>query len=276
MTTILIVFTIVTLGLWARVLISNLYITSAESYIASNSLEFEEREPSQQDRDDFLTELINRYSKAEKFAKNNSLINRKLALLNLEKVSLYGEQYTFSDDQNEKDNLLDRIAMHKREVVNHVQKAIDRNPQLYSSWETASTAYMGLLSIGFDDYDRDALNALGNAVDLNPSNYELYYNAAQVYLAQDNPEDSLVMLVKVLEINPSHIPSLIMAGEVNKKLGKEDVYLSYLKAAKAIMEEYSQTETDTYQDVVRDIRRTEGVEEETTQDSESGTNVDTE
>ena len=48
-----------------------------------------------------------------------------------------------------------------------------------------------------------------------------------------------------------------MAGEINKELGKNDVYLSYLKAAKAIMEEYDQTETETYQEVVRDIRQEE-------------------
>jgi tetratricopeptide (TPR) repeat protein len=121
---------------------------------------------------------------------------------------------------------------------------------------------MGLLSIGFEDYDRDALNALSKALDLNPTNYELYYNAAQVYLVQENSDDALAMLVKVLEINPRHVPSLLMAGEVNKGLGKEEVYLSYLKAAKAIMEEYNQDDTDIYQEVVRDLRQVEGTPEE--------------
>ena len=250
------------MGIWCKILISNIYISSAERFISAETFKFEKKDPSQQERDDFLSEVLNRYSKAEGFEKKNSLINRKLALLNLEKVSLYAEQYTFSDDQNEKERLLDRIAMHKREVVNQTQKGLDRSPQLYDNWETASSVYMGLLSIGFEDYDRDALNALSKALDLNPTNYELYYNAAQVYLVQENSDDALAMLVKVLEINPRHVPSLLMAGEVNKGLGKEEVYLSYLKAAKAIMEEYNQDDTDIYQEVVRDLRQVEGTPEE--------------
>jgi len=250
------------MGIWCKILISNIYILSAERDISTESTEFEEADPSQEERDAFLSKVVDKYSKAEKFEKKNPLINRKLALLNLEKVSLYAEQYTFSDDQNEKEELLDKIAMHKREVVNQIQKALDRDPQLYDNWETASSAYMGLLSIGFEDYDRDALNALSKALDLNPTNYELYYNAAQVYLVQENKDDALAMLVKVLEINPRHVPSLLMAGEVNKGLGKSDVYLSYLKAAKVIMEEYDQTETEIYQNVVRDIREEEGTSEE--------------
>jgi len=261
MTIILISISIGLTGIWCKMLVSNIYIASAEAYISTETIKFEEVEPSQEERETFLTEVIDRYSKAEKFERKNSLVNRKLALLNLEKVSFYGELYTFSDDQNEKEELLDKIAMHKREVVNQIQKALDRNPKLYSNWETSSSAYMGLLSVGFEDYDRDALNALGKCADLNPSNYEIYYNAAQVYLVQENSEDALAMLIKVLEINPRHVPSLVMSAEINKKLGKDDVYLSYMKAAKAIMEEYGQTETDVYQEVVRDIRQAEGLEE---------------
>jgi tetratricopeptide (TPR) repeat protein len=261
MTVVLGIITLGLIGIWCKILISNIYIASAEAYISTETVKFEEVEPSQEERETFLTEVIDRYAKAEKFEKKNALINRKLALLNLEKVSFYGELYTFSDDQNEKEELLDKIAMHKREVVNQIQKALDRSPQLYSNWETSSSAYMGLLSVGFEDYDRDALNALGKCADLNPGNYEIYYNAAQVYLVQENSEDALAMLIKVLEINPRHVPSLVMSAEINKKLGKDDVYLSYMKAAKAIMEEYGQTETDVYQEVVRDIRQAEGEEE---------------
>lgn len=256
-TVVLAVITVWITGVWGKMLVSNIYISSAEAYISEKSVEFEDKNPSYEEKEAFLTEVLDVYSKAEKYEKNNSLINRKLALLNLEKVSLYAEEYTFSDSENEKEELLDKVAIYKREVVNQVQKSVYRNPEIYDNWKTAGSAYMGLLSIGFDDYDRDALAALSKSADLNPTNYELYYNAAQIYLIQEDIDNSLTMLVKVLEINPRHIPSLLMAGEINKELGKNDVYLSYLKAAKAIMEEYDQTETETYQEVVRDIRQEE-------------------
>jgi len=253
---------LVLIGFWCRTLISNIYIASAEQYISTESIRLEEDNPSQEERDNFLSEVLNRYSKAEMFGEKNPLINRKLALLSLGKISLYSEQYTSSKDQNEQEELLDRIVMYKKEVVNQVQKAIDKDPQIYSNWETASSVYMGLLSIGFKDYDKEALNALSNALDLNPTNYELYYSAAQVYMVQEDTDDALAMLIKVLEINPTHIPSLLMAGEINKGLGEKEIYISYLKAAKAIMEEHDQTETDVYQEVIRGIKQAEEVSEE--------------
>ncbi len=249
-------------GIWCRLLISNIYIASAEQYISSESAKFEENTPSQEKREVFISEALERYSKAEGFSKGNALINRKLSLLNLEAVSLYAEEYTHSDDQNEKEELLDKISVYKRETVNQVQKAVDRNPQLYDNWEAAASVYIGLLSIGFEDYDRDSLDAISNASDLNPTNYELYYNAAQVYLVQENTDKALTMLIKALEINPSHIPSILMSGEINKELGNEDVYLSYLNAAKAVMEKYGQTETDTYKEVIQDIKQVEEDSEE--------------
>ena len=187
----------------------------------------------------------------------NSLVNRKLALLNLEAVSLYAEQYTYSDDQNEKEELLDKISVYRRESVNQAQRAVERSPQFYDGWKAASSTYTGLLSIGLTDYSRDALDALNRASDLNPTNYELYYNAAQVYLSDENTEKALTMLVKVLELNPSHVPSIILAGDINKELGKNEIYISYLNAAKAVMEKYGQTDTDMYKEVIKDIQEAE-------------------
>ncbi len=257
MTIVLVLGFITLTGVWCKILISDIYISSTEQYISEKSSEFKENEPDDEERENFIKRSLEGYSKAESLVKMNSLVNRKLALLNLEAVSLYAEQYTYSDDQNEKEDLLDKISVYKRESVNQVQRAVERNPQFYDNWKAASSTYIGLLSIGLTDYSRDALDALDRASDLNPTNYELYYNAAQVYLSDGDTDKALTMLVKVLELNPSHVPSIILAGDINKELGKNEIYLSYLNAAKVVMEKYGQTETETYKEVIKDIQEAE-------------------
>jgi hypothetical protein len=47
----------------------------------------------------------------------------------------------------------------------------------------------------------------------------------------------------------------MLAAEINKQKGNMDVYESYLKAAKKIMENNSQTGTDVYQTVVEELNK---------------------
>ena len=259
LSTLLFGVTLLAMTMWCKTLISNIYIASAEYSINTESIELSE-DSDFEDRESLILKLLDRYSKAESFEERNSLVNRKLALLNLEMVSLYVEEYGFTEDENKKEEILNSISVYKREVINQGQKAVDRNPELYDNWETMASSYMGLLSLGFEDYDRDSLEALSKAVDLNPINYELYYNAAQVYLVQENTEDALTMLIESLQINPRYIPTILLTADVNKDLGKVEVYLSYLEAAKAIMEEYDQTDTEIYQEVLLDIEEAEAKE----------------
>ncbi len=58
-----------------------------------------------------------------------------------------------------------------------------------------------------------------------------------------------------MSINAQHIPSIMLAAEINKQKGNMDVYESYLKAAKKIMENNSQTGTDVYQTVVEELNK---------------------
>jgi tetratricopeptide (TPR) repeat protein len=249
------------LSVWCRILIADVYISSAEYYISSKNTEFQEEDMTSAEKEEFILKTLDRYSKAEDLLKNDSLTNRKLALLNLEAVSFYADEYSGSEDKNIKEDLLDKVSVYRREAASRIQKAVNRSPELYDNWKTSSSVYIGLLSIGFNDYSNDALDSLGRAIDLNSTNYELYYNAAQVYLIKEETDNALSMLVQVLEINPSHIPSILLAGEINKDSGKQDVYISYLNAAKAIMEKYGQTDTDTYKEVIKDLQEADESEE---------------
>lgn len=242
---------IVLLSVWSRILISDIYISSAEYYITSKN----EENLSDSEKIEFLLNAVDRYSKAESFFGDNSLVNRKLSMLNLEIVSAYADEYSSTIDENKKTEIENEIGVYRRETISQEQKSIDRNPSLYDNWQNSSNVYLGLVSIGFSDYSTDALNSLSKAIDLNPSNYELYYNAAQVYMTKDDTDSALSSLVQALEINPLHVPSLLLTGEINGDLGKNDVYLSYLKAAKTVMEEYSQTNSDTYKDVLEKISK---------------------
>ena len=238
------------LGVLSRITVSDIYIASAEYQIQNKS---EMENASFQDRLEFLSDVIEKYSKAEEFFEENSLVNRKLSLLNLEIVSLYSDKYIKTVDENAKEDIAELISTYRKESIKQEQKAVDRNPSVYDNWKNSANVYMGFVSTGFTDYASDALNSLSNASDLNPGNYELYYNAAQIYLVKEDTDSALSSLLQALEINPLHVPSLLLTGQINYDLGKEDVYLSYLEAAKTIMEEYNQTDTDTYQAVVQEI-----------------------
>ena len=115
---------------------------------------------------------------------------------------------------------------------------------------------MGLVGMGFKDYASDSLYSLQKAAELNPLNYELYYSQAQVYLVNGDKDSALSALTKVLSINAQHIPSLMLAADINNQKGNTDVYESYLKAAKKILENGGQTNTDVYKQITEKLNAT--------------------
>ena len=108
---------------------------------------------------------------------------------------------------------------------------------------------MGLIGLGFSDYTTDAIYSLEKAIELKPLNYELYYSKAQVYLINGEKDNALASLTEVFGIYPQHVPSLLLAGEINKDKGNIDVYESYLRAAKKVLEALGQESTETYRSV---------------------------
>ncbi len=103
--------------------------------------------------------------------------------------------------------------------------------------------------MGFYDYISDSIYSLDKAIELNPLNYELYYSKAQIYVISDETDNALSALTQVLSINSQHIPSINMAADLNKEKGNMDIYESYLKAAKKILETQGNTNYEIYKEI---------------------------
>lgn len=238
------------LGLWVSKTIASAYLLKAESFYVEQNKRYEDLSPSIEERQTFINSMTYYYVTASKFDGNNPLMNRKTGAMYLELVGIAAEKYSKdSGDTTENAALVSAVGKWKNYALDYTRKSIDTNPSMYSNWETRAQVYMGLVGMGFSDYASDSLYSLQKAAELNPLNYDLYYSEAQVYLVGGDKDSALSSLTKVLGINAQHIPSLVLAGDINNQKGNTAVYESYLKAAKKILETSSQTNTDVYKQI---------------------------
>lgn len=239
---------------WITKLISSAYILKAESFIIEqNKLYTDGRVPTLGERDSFVTSLATFYTNAVKYDTSDSLANRKAGIIYLEKLGVIAEKYNKSDEGSNKDKLLSEASQWRNYALDYTEESIKRNPYVYANWDSRYKVLLGLISMGYNDYYNDALNTLERATELNPNNFELYYNKAQINIIEGENTKASELLIKVLNINPKHIPSLILMGRINKDSGNTVVYESYLKAAKKIMEALGETDTDTYKQISTEL-----------------------
>jgi tetratricopeptide (TPR) repeat protein len=190
------------------------------------------------------------YATASKFDGNNPLMNRKTGAMYLELVGISAEKYSKNGgDPTANASLISDVGKWKNYALDFTRRSIDVDPAIYSNWETRAQVYMGLVGMGFKDYASDSLYSLQKAVELNPLNYDLYYSEAQVYLINGDKDSALSALTKVLSINAQHVPSYMLAADINNQKGNTLVYESYLKEAKKVLEFTSQTNTDVYKQI---------------------------
>lgn len=238
-------------GIWITKGISSLYLLKAESFLIQENRKYsQDAKPTVEEREATMKTLLYYYSQASKFDKNDPVANRKGGLIYLEMVGISSEKYAELKKANENtDQVLKDLGKWKNYAIDYTRKSIDTDPFVYSNWESRAKVYLGLMGIGFNDYTSDALYSLDKAIELNPLNFTLYYNKAQIYVVNGSKDDALGSLTSVLRINPQHIPSMILAGEINKQKGNMSVYESYMKAAKKVLEIQGNTNTDIYKEV---------------------------
>ena len=246
--------------LWGSKFVASAYLLKAESYYVEQNAKYADVEPTIEQRKTFVNSMTYYYATAAKYDGNNPLINRKTGTMYLELVGLAAEEYSKSDTE-ENTELITSVGKWKNYALDYTRKSVDISGAVYSNWESRASVYLGLVGMGFSDYASDSLYSLEKAAELNPLNYELYYNEAQVYVANSDKDGALASLTKALGINAQHIPSIMLAAEINKQKGNMDVYESYLKAAKKILETNSQTGTDVYQTIVEELNKLSSEEE---------------
>lgn len=235
--------------LWGSKILASAYLLKAEAYYAEQKKIYIEKDPSIEQREDFVKRMTGYYSKSLRFDSNDPLVNRKLGLMYLEQVGIAAEKYSKKKDTEETNAIIKDIGQWKNYSIDFIRKSIDRSPAIYANWEARSRVYMGLVGFGFYDYTADALFSLDKAIELNPLNFELYYYKAQLNVISGDKDGALSALTQVLGINPKHIASILLAGEINKEKGNIEVYESYLKAAKKILEIQGNTSIEQYKEI---------------------------
>jgi tetratricopeptide (TPR) repeat protein len=235
--------------------IASLHTLRAEAYLVRENQKYildQTLEPSLEEREAFILSADQYYSQALNLDRNNPLYNRKKTLVLLEQLSIIVEAFSQIDEEDteQRDQYLSAIMVLKGNLIDFARKATDISPSIYANWITRSTVYTGLVGIGFSEHITDATNSLERAIALNPLNYQLYYSLSQVYIVQGDQESALQLLSRVLEINPRHIPSILLVADLNKELGNVEVYAAYLQAAQQILEQEEATELDIYKEIL--------------------------
>jgi tetratricopeptide (TPR) repeat protein len=254
--------------------LASLHTLRAESFIIQENRKYdgETAVPTIEDREVFLDSVDDFYLKAINFDKNNPLYNRKRALIMLEKIRVLVERFSEVDEEDSelRDQYITTITELKSVAIDLSRKSTDISPSIYSNWLTRSTVYTSLVGVGFEEHIPDALSSLDRAVSLNPLNFQLYYSMAQVYIVKGEQENALGLLGRVLEINPQHIPSILLAADLYKEAGNTEAYASYLQAAQQILENEEATDLDIYGEIVKALEalQSEGVDLEEIEEPE--------
>lgn len=243
------------LGVLLAKTVSSYHVLRAEAYSVSENRKYQddpEAQPTLEDREKFILAMDDYYSKALSLDGNNPLYNRKKTLILLEQLSIVAEAYSQIDEEDteQRDQYLQAVMALKSNTVDFARKTTDISPAVYANWLTRSTVYTGLVGLGFNEHISDAVSSLERAITLNPLNYELYYTLAQVYIVKGDQETALQYLEGVLQINPRHIPSILLVADLSKEAEDLETYTAYLQAAKLILEQEEATELDLYQEIV--------------------------
>lgn len=241
------------LGLGSK-FVSLMYVARAEAFAAEETKKYtDEEDITLEVREEFFNNQISYYFKALRYDNSNPVANRKASTAAIEIMNVLSEIYQKSSEE-EKSSILSEISSWKNTAIDLSREAITTSPYNYSNWYVRSSVYMGLLSIGLSDYSEDALFALQRCVNLNPLDFESYYRAGQIYMIKEDYEKALAAFDGGLRINGQHVPSLVLSARILSENGDVKTAVSYLEAAKRIME-VNKLQTDPmYESIVEALK----------------------
>lgn len=249
--------------LLATKMVSVAYVVRAESYNTEQSLKFQEYEKQApfEERDKYLVQMASYYNNALRYDPTDPYVNRKAALISLEIIGLLSEQHSEASEEDKK-AIMSEVSVWKNAAIDFSKEATLTSQLTYANWNTRASVYLGLVGIGFSDYGEDALSSLQVCVNLNPLDYDSYYKAGQLFMLQEDYDQALNSFNKVLNINPSHVPSLILAANILSEKGDTESAIKYLTAAKQILEINKQDSGDMYDSIVKGLEELEATETE--------------
>jgi tetratricopeptide (TPR) repeat protein len=253
------------LSLGTKVL-STMYIVRADIYSIEENKKFSEKEDiTLEEREAFFNQRMAYFYKSLRYDSSNQIANRNASNTAIEIMNVLSEGYKKASEE-EKASILAEISNWKNMAIEFSREPINTSPYTYSNWYTRASVYLGFLSIGLSDYSEDALFALQNAVNLNPLDFESYYRAGQIYMIKEDYDNALAAFNNGLGINGQHVPSLVLSARILNEKGDTENAISYLEAAKKIMEVNKLEDDEMYKSIVDGLNSlkegTESVEPE--------------
>lgn len=230
--------------------VSTMYLAKAEAYAIEEASKYSKQEDVTIDvREEYFNNIMSHYSNSLKYDSSSPLANRKIATTAIEIMNVLSERYEKASEE-EKSSILSEITVWKNTAIDTSREAVNTSPYTYSNWYVRSSVYIGLLTVGLSDYSEDALAALQTTVNLNPLDFESYYRAGQIYMIKEDYEKALSAFDTCLRINGQHVPSLILSARILNEQGETKSAISYLEAAKKIMEVNKLEEDPIYQSIL--------------------------
>jgi tetratricopeptide (TPR) repeat protein len=232
-----------------RVTLSSVYILRAESYINQENEKLGDRQATEEEERDITNNLYRWYTKALKYDSKNPLTNRKASIVAVDKLGILLQQYENLEDEQ----VLNEAVSLRNEAFEYSRTAINLSPSLYVNYNNRALVYLGIINLGYTEYVRDAISVINNAIEMKPLDYQNYYNKAQLYYLLQNYDLALESSTKSLSIKGDYIPALILSANINGVQDKTEIQLSYLEAAKTILEENDLQNIQLYQDIIDQI-----------------------
>ncbi len=244
-----------------------MYSARAEAFRIEENRKYgeSEEEITLDQREDYFNSLLSYYYKALSYDSSSPIANRKAAATALDIMTVLSERYKNASEE-EKASILAEISNWKNVAIDLSREAINTSPYTYPNWYVRASVYTGFLRIGLSDYSEDALFALQNSINLNPLDFESYYLAGQIYMIKEDYDKALSAFGAALGINGQHVPSLVLSAGILNEKGETKNAISYLEAAKKILEVNKLEEDPIYESVIKsleDLGSAEGEAEDT-------------
>ena len=168
------------------------------------------------EKEKILRDSMLSYETAAKMS-NIDTYSRRFSMIITDYVGVLVTRYSEERDDLEKEKLVDDISVYSEIAIEYSRRATEYNSVVYSNWLNRSNIYAKLVGYGLTIHTRSAISAIKEALLLNPLNYELYYSAGQLYLINNDDVSARSALLKVLNINPNHVPSIVLSAEIAMK-----------------------------------------------------------
>jgi tetratricopeptide (TPR) repeat protein len=242
-------------------LVSSLYLLRAESYILNKTEDLDSNELNLQQKEEIVNNLDRWYGKALKYDRRNPLTNRKFSNISVDKLSVLVDKYEDMEDEE----ILNDVVSIRNQAFEYSREAINLSPSIYANYNNRVDVYLAIINLGYTEYIRDAISVINEAINKNPYDYENYYNKGQLYYILQNYDLALESSTQALSIKGDYVPALILSASINGRQNKTQVQLSYLQAAKTILEENDYQDTQLYKSLTQQM---ESIEAESTDDNE--------